>query len=170
MASKKDPDVLGYNYILLYTKMIDEKFAPLFAELEHKLQAKRQALALEVKREMGYFELVTAQKKLEAQLSEVNKQLHEFTQSTQRKLPNGVTKFMSKIDFEVERRMEDASAEGIELACLKKRAIDAIRLSSASSEVKEMFLRLATDLEAIGSKIKALPVPTVDSKLLEMDA
>jgi len=169
MASKKDPDVLGYNYILLYTKMIEEKFAPLFAELEHKLAAKRQALALEVKREMGYFELVTTQKKLEAQLGEVNKQLAEFTMNQKRKMANGTTKYMSKIDFEVERRMEDASAEGIELACLKKRAIDSIRLSSATGEVKELFLKLSADLDAIGGKIKALPVPTVDSKLLEMD-
>lgn len=161
---------LSLGMISMYEGLLDDEFKPVMAILEARSKAIEPRVRVQVKKDLGVYDLLLKKAALEEQLRAVESELED-------KVGNEKNSWLTKeseVEKETKRRLEEenvplASAQAFQHS-LKK----SIRLSGATSEVQSMFSKLAVEIKKLKEDTENLPPiewkPTKsDRKLLSLE-
>lgn len=144
---------LGIGMIEMYTKMIKTEFQPLISSLQARRTVEKANTEIEVRKELGIYDLTVKKFKLEAQLDEIKRQLQTYEDTNYKR-----GKYVSKIDEVVNAKMAErkngllAKTEKIRNDLIKR-----VKLAGVNADVKEIFEDLPALLEPLQKEIKTLP-------------
>ena len=158
---------LTITHIRMFEELLDKELNPVITILEARGNAVKDRITVEVKRDMGVYDLILKKAQLEAALDDVRQELREKT--SQRYIEvNGVKKYMSPVDAEIGRRLDEVNSPLVELKSFRDNLIKQIKLACGTPEIRQMFEKLAPEIETWMAKVKKLP-PLKLKQLTEAD-
>ncbi len=137
--------------------MVTKELEPVIRILEARGAAMKDSVTVQVKRDLGVYDLILKKAQLKAELDEVESMLRSKTNSTYVEV-NGEQRWMSPIEAEVDRRMKEANRPLEEAKVYKESLLKEIRLSIGTPEIRAMFGKLTPDVEKMLKDVKRLPV------------
>jgi hypothetical protein len=144
---------LGIGMIEMYTKMIKTEFEPLISNLEARRTVEKANTEVDVRKELGIYNLTVKKFKLQAELDEIKRQLKTYEDTNYQQ-----GKYVSKIDEVVSAKMAErkngllAKTEKIRNDLIKR-----VKLAGVNADIKEVFEDLPALLEPLEKEIKKLP-------------
>jgi len=150
---------LGIGMIEMYTKMVREEFAPIISNLNARREVEKHNTEVEVRKELGIYNMTVKRMKLKAELDELDRQLKSYEQSKYYGKP-------AKIDKLVNAKMEERK-NGLlkETEVIQRDLIHRIKLAGVAGDVKTVFDDLPKMIEPLQKKLKALPATKKVKKL-----
>jgi hypothetical protein len=150
---------LGIQMIDMYCQLVYQEFRPILDSLRARRQVEEHNCEIDVRKELGIYDLTTKRMKLKAQLDEIERQLRSYEKAEHYGQP-------SKIEKIVKVKMAE-SKNGIlkEAEMLQMDLIRRIKLSGVTGDVKEVFDEIPKLIAPLEKKIKALPKPKKVKKL-----
>ena len=153
---------MGINAINMYCDMVKQQFGPILSELRSRNSELRSQIEIEVKKELGIYDLYVKQAKFKAQLAEIERQLKGW--ETKSHTPSG---YMDPIEEKVNvilnksknGLMKDVEKEMNEM-------IFAIKLSGIDSNTKAVFDKLPGIIKKFAEKVVKLPPPAKMTKMI----
>ena len=97
---------LGIGMIEMYTRMVVEEFEPILSTLNARRSVEKANTEIEVRKELGIYNLTVKKFKLEAELGEIKRQLESYEKEKHIKTKNGY-KRQSKIDIVIDAKMAE---------------------------------------------------------------
>ncbi len=137
--------------------MVTKELEPVIRILEARGAAMKEGITVQVKRDLGVYDLILKKAQLKAELDEVDSLLSAKTKNQYIEV-NGERVWTSPIDAEVDRRMKEANRPLEEAKAYKERILKEIRLSIGTPEIRAMFTKLTPDVERMLKGTKRLPV------------
>jgi len=151
----------------MYEELLDKELDPVIKILEARGNAVKDRVTVEVKRDMGIYDLILKKTQLETALDEVKRQLREKT--SQRYIDvNGERKYMSPVDAEIERRLDEINSPLVEVRSFRDNLVKQIKLACGTPEIRQMFEKLTPEIQKWTEKVKKLP-PLKLKQLTEAD-
>jgi len=151
---KKSP--LTISHIRMYEEMVSKELEPVARILEARGAAIKDTVMVQVKRDLGVYDLILKKMQLQAEMAEVESLLRNKT-SNQYIEVNGERRWMSPIEAEVDRRMKEENRPLEEVKVFKESLMKDIRLSLGTPEIKAMFDKLTPQVEKMLRDAKKLP-------------
>ena len=147
---------IGITTINMYCDMVKEQFAPILSELRSRNAELRSKIEIEVKKELGIYDLYVKEAQLKVQLAEIARQLKGW--QTQSHTPSG---YLNPIEEKVKVIM-NKSKNGLMKDVEKEmyKMMYAIKLSGIDSNIKTVFDKLPEIIKKFTEKIAKLPPPT----------
>jgi len=147
---------IGITTINMYCDMVKEQFAPILSELRSRNAELRSKIEIEVKKELGIYDLYVKEAQLKVQLAEIARQLKGW--ETKSHTPSGhVNPIEEKVKVIINKSkdglMKDVEKEMYEM-------MYAIKLSGIDSNIKTVFDKLPEIIKKFTEKIAKLPPPT----------
>jgi hypothetical protein len=158
---------LTITHIRMYEELLDKELNPVIRILEARGSAIKDRVTVEVKRDMGIYDLTMKKFQLEAALDEVKRQLKEKTEKRYLDV-NGERKYVSPVDAEIERRVNEINSPLIEVTSFRDNLVKEIKLACGTPEIRAMFEKLMPEVQEWMEKVKKLP-PLKLKKLTEAD-
>lgn len=125
--------------------------------LEARGAAIKDSITVQVKRDLGVYDLILKKAQLKAQLDEVDSILSAKTRNTYVEV-NGEKVWTTPIDAEVDRRMKEENRALEEAKAYKESILREIRLSIGTPEIRAMFAKLTPDVKKMLNDVRRLPV------------
>ena len=147
--------------------MVTTELEPVIRILEARGAAIRGTVTVQVKRDLGVYDLILKRAQLQAQLAEVDSLLSAKTKNQYVEV-NGQRVWMSPIEAEVDRRMKEENRPLEEAKIYKESLLKEIRLSIGTPEIRAMFDKLTPDIKKMLNDVKRLPAIRVKT-LTEKD-
>lgn len=158
MAQKQ----MGINMIEMYVNMVKEEFEPLMAQLNARETVMRSNMEVEVRKELGIYNMTIKKHKLQAELDELNRQLKEFED----KKHYDKYGYSSRISQVVDAKMaERKNGIRVEIESLRDHMIKRIKLAGLTGDIKQAFDDLPKLIEPLKKKLKELPAPKAVKRL-----
>lgn len=142
---------LGIGMIEMYTKMVKDEFAPIISQLNARREVEKHNTEVEVRKDIGIYDMTVKRFKLKAQLDELERQLKSYEQSQYYGKP-------SKLDALVKAKMDERK-NGLlkETETIQNDLIKRIKLAGVAGDIKEVFETLPELIAPLEKKLKALP-------------
>jgi len=140
----------------MYEELLDKELDPVIKILEARGNAMKDRVTVEVKRDMGIYDLILKKAQLEVHLEEVKKELREKTEKRYVDV-DGERKYISPVDAEIERRLNESNSSLVEVKSFRDNLVKEIKLACGTPEIRAMFDKLAPEVEKWMDKVKRLP-------------
>jgi hypothetical protein len=145
---------LGITQINMYVDMVNAEFAPIISALENRTGSLRTSICEQVKKDLGVYDLLAEKAALEERIKEIEEQTQKFTKN---EYDAQVSHYRSKIDAEVEKRIEFLNRPLGEAKARRDGIIKRIKLSSAVPEIRTMFEEIGKEVAKITEDARSLP-------------
>lgn len=153
---KNGNGTMTVSMIKMYEQMIEDDFDPIIKILQARGNAVKDTVIVDVKKDLGVYDLLTRKAKLELELAEVKEQIERKTKAV--RVPDATSwEYKSPIDLEVERRMEEINAPLTEAKRFRDGLMREIKLSTGTPEVRAVFGKLPAEIEEWKTKVTRLP-------------
>jgi hypothetical protein len=147
---------LTITHIRMYEELLDKELNPVITILEARGNALKERITVEVKRDMGIYDLILKKVQLETALEEVKRSLREKTDKKYIDV-DGERVYMSPIDAEIERRLKESNSPLVEVKAFRDGLVKEIKLACGTPEIREMFNKLLPEVAKWTEKVKRLP-------------
>jgi hypothetical protein len=158
---------LTITHIRMYEELLEKELDPVIKILEARGNAVKERVTVEVKRDMGIYDLILKKAQLEMTLSEVVDELKKKTSNRYVDV-NGERKYISPVDAEIERRMDEINSPLVEVRSFRDGLVKEIKLSCGTPDIRAMFDKLTPEIQKWMDKVKRLP-PLKLKQLTEAD-
>jgi hypothetical protein len=151
---------LGITTIHMYEDLVNQEFQPIEEILtirNHKLST---AIELQVKKDLGIYELYQRKATIETELAEIEEQLEKFTKKKDKRRAYGGYETENMINLEVKRRMKELDGALDKVHNVKYELIKRIKLCGANEEIKMVFEEVGDIVKETLADIKKLPDPS----------
>lgn len=155
---KNGNGTMTISMIKMYEDMIEQDFDPIIKILKARGEAVKDTVVVDVKKDLGVYDLLMRKAKLELELAEIKEQVERKTKSVR---IMGTFDYKSPIDIEVERRMEEINAPLSEAIRFRDGLLRQIKLSSGTPEVRAVFEKLPEEINQWKERVLGLPEITV---------
>ena len=154
---------MGIQMIEMYCKMIQDEFAPIRAELQSRESELRSKIEIEVKKDLGIYDLYQKKAEFQAKLDEINRQLIGWERKEH--TPIG---YLSPIEHRVAVVLEKVR-NGLFKSVNEKmnQLIWNVKLSGIDKDTKDVFDELPKIILDFKQELAKLPAPKVTKKLLK---
>jgi hypothetical protein len=129
----------------MYEELLDKELNPVITILEARGNALKERITVEVKRDMGIYDLILKKVQLETALEEVKRSLREKTDKKYIDV-DGERVYMSPIDAEIERRLKESNSPLVEVKAFRDGLVKEIKLACGTPEIREMFNKLLPEV------------------------
>jgi len=140
----------------MYEELLDRELSPVIKILEARGNAVKDRVTVEVKRDMGIYDLILKKFQLETALEEVKRELRDKTDKRYIDV-NGERKYISPVDAEIERRVNEINSPLVEVTSFRDNLVKQIKLACGTPEIRQMFEKLMPEVEKWMDKVKKLP-------------
>jgi hypothetical protein len=147
---------LTITHIRMYEELLDKELNPVIKILEARGSAIKDRVTVEVKRDMGIYDLTLKKFQLEAALEEVKRSLKEKTEKRYLDV-NGEREYESPVDAEIKRRVNEINSPLVEVTSFRDNLVKQIKLACGTPEIRQMFEKLLPEVEQWMQKVKKLP-------------
>ncbi len=154
---------LGITQINMYVDMVQAEFAPVISVLEGRTGSIKPSICEQVKKDFGIYELLAEKAALEERINEIEEQTGKYTKN---EYDAQVGHYRTKIEAEVEKRIELLNKPLGEAKARRDGIIKRIKLSSAVPEIRTMFEEIGKEVEKITEDVRSLP--PLDSELRQI--
>lgn len=158
---------LTITHIRMYEELLDKELDPVIKILEARGNAVKDRVTVEVKRDMGIYDLILKKVQLDTTLDEVKSELRDKTSARYIDV-DGDKKHMSPVDAEIERRLREINSPLVEAKSFRDNLVKEIKLAAGTPEIRAMFSKLEPEIKVWMDKVKRLP-PLKLKQLTETD-
>jgi len=158
---------LTITHIRMYEELLDKELNPVIKILEARGVAMKERVTVEVKRDMGVYDLTLKKFQLETALDEVKQTLKQKTDQRWVEV-DGERRFESPVDTEIERRLKEMNSPLVEVKAFRDNLVKQIKLACGTPEIREMFAKIEPEVQVWMDKVKKLP-PLKLKQLTEAD-
>ena len=146
---------LGISMIEMYCNMVREQFGPILSELRGRDAELKSKIEIEVKKELGIYDLYVKQAKFKVQLAEIERELKGWETKTH--TPSG---YMNPVEEKVNVIL-NKSKNGLRKDVEKEmnEMIFSIKLSGIDSNTQAVFDKLPRIIDKFTEKVAKLPPP-----------
>lgn len=153
---------MGIQMIDMYTNMIRDQFAPLIQTFDSRDVLLREQVTVEVKKELGIYELTLKRAKLELAAEEIDKQLKSYEKKEYKQGYGHKTQIEILVDDRM-RELRNGTRKEVEKA--RDDMIFKVKVSGVSGDTKEVFDSLPGIIEELTEKVAKLPAPKKQKQL-----
>jgi len=152
-GGENDMGLLGVKQIEMYSEMIAEKFQPIVGLLEGRTAGAKDGISQQVKKDLGVYDLLAEKAALQERINEIDR---TTTDILHRQYLVG-TGWASKLDAEINKRMEEMNPLLTEIKNERQALINEIKLAGVSDQVIALFTKLDDRMKVLGEKVSKLP-------------
>lgn len=150
---------LTWSMINMYTGMIDKEFQPIISALEQRNHTLERNMEIEVKKDLGIYEMFMEQEAVELRREELKSALKKFTEQRHH---DG--RYESRIDQEVRKRLRSLNTTLKDAEEAKEAVIKKVKLMAAGDDVKGLFDELGGEIKKLTTLVASLP-PVVEKPM-----
>jgi hypothetical protein len=154
--------------IRMYEDMIASDFSPVIKVLEARSEALKEGIIIEVKKEMGVYDMLVKKAKLEFELSQLKEEIDRKTQRAHVQIGPNVWGYKSPIEMEVEHRLEQVNVTLVQAKAFRENLMREIKLATGTPEVRALFDKIEPQIKEWAEKVKKLP-PIKQKQLTDND-